>query len=314
MALPDTTLNTADAVANSSVAADKPVFDPDSIGLVNTVDDGSTAAPAPAGTQDGTSDPTIKPDGDAATAKEADSDGDRFDKHPRWQQIMQERDEARRVADEARQEAQRVREERIRLEAERDFLRQQATPAKPETLPYKDTTAMSAEEIADWMANDPKGYHDNLMIQARELARREAQSLLDQSRTATQRELEQAEIKRRYEAYEKDNPEFKKMWDSGEIVKFMESNPGMYTPISAHKEMTREAREKAIAEAAAKEAEERTNKNWQAKRQATVMGTGPAGVGTTSEADAELNNTKERGGAVSVLVNRLQKMRQAAGR
>ena len=78
--------------------------------------------------------------------------------------------------------------------------------------------------------------------------------------------------------------------------------------------MTMEARVKAAAEKAAKEAAERTNKNWQAKRQAAVIGTGPSGVGNTADADNELQNTKERGGPVSVLVHRLQKLRAAAGR
>ena len=315
MDLPETTLNTQDAIDASSASADRPAFDPDSIGLVNTVSDGTDAPSQAAGKQEDTSGKTLKTEGDGEQGKETDGEGDtRFDRHPRWQQIMRERDEARRAAEEARLEAQRIREERIRLEAERDFLReqQQGKTAAEEPLPYRDTSQLSAEEIAEWMTNDPKGYHDNLVIQAREQAKREVRAMLEHSERQRQEREYEAARKRTYEQYAKANPDFLQMWDRKEIQAFMEANPG-HNPISAHQMLTMERRIKEAAEKAAREAEEKVNKNWQAKRQAAVIGSGPAGVGTPSD-DAELNNTKERGGPVSVLVSRLQRMRAAAGR
>ena len=308
MDLPETTLNTQEAIDASSASADRPAFDPDSIGLINTVSDGTDVPAKTAGKQEDTTDKSLKTDGDAepekGTAKEQGSM--RFDQHPDWQRMMRERDEAR-------QEAQRIKEERIRLEAERDFLREQRRqPAQEEPLPYKDTSRMSAEDLAEWMTTDPKGYHDNLVIQAREQAKREVRMALEQSEQRRLQESREASIRRTYEKYEKENPDFKAMWDRGEIQVFLEANPG-HNPISAHQMLTMERRIKEAAEKAAKEAEEKVNKNWQAKRQAAVIGSGPAGVGTPSD-DAELNNTKERGGPVSVLVSRLQRMRAAAGR
>ncbi len=309
MDLPETTLNTQEAIDASSASADRPAFDPDSIGLINTVSDGTDVPAKTAGKQEDTTDKSLKTDGDAepekGTAKEQGSM--RFDQHPDWQRMMRERDEAR-------QEAQRIKEERIRLEAERDFLlEQRRQPAQEEPLPYKDTSRMSAEDLAEWMTTDPKGYHDNLVIQAREQAKREVRMALEQSEQRRLQESREASIRRTYEKYEKENPDFKAMWDRGEIQVFLEANPG-HNPISAHQMMTMEARVKAAAEKAAKEAAERTNKNWQAKRQAAVIGTGPSGVGNTADADNELQNTRERGGPVSVLVHRLQKLRAAAGR
>lgn len=315
MDLPDKTLNTQDAIDASSASADRPAFNPDSIGLINTVSDGTDAPPDAATKQEDASEKTIKTDGEGEQEKGTGDEGDgRFDKHPRWQQIMRERDEARRKAEEAYLEAQRIREERIRLEVERDFLREQkqAAASQQEHLPYRDTSSMSAEEIAEWMTTDPKGYHDNLIIQAREQAKREVQAVIEQSERQQQQRAREERIKKTYELYEKENPDFRTMWDRGEIQAFLEANPG-HNPISAHQLMTMEARIKAVAEQAAKEAEERTNRNWQAKRQAAVLGTGPSGIGAT-DADNELQNTKARGGPVSVLVNRLQKLRAAAGR
>lgn len=110
MDLPETTLNTQEAIDASSASADRPAFDPDSIGLINTVSDGTDVPAKTAGKQEDTTDKSLKTDGDAepekGTAKEQGSM--RFDQHPDWQRMMRERDEAR-------QEAQRIKEERIRL-------------------------------------------------------------------------------------------------------------------------------------------------------------------------------------------------------
>ena len=103
------------------------------------------------------------------------------------------------------------------------------------------------------------------------------------------------------------------MWDSGEIVRFIEANPG-HNPISAYHAMTYETRmQKAIEEARAKaikETEEKVNKNWMAKRQARVLGTGPSGPGADTE-DKELKDVKSQGGLYNVLAKRLERLRTA---
>jgi hypothetical protein len=316
MEVPIVTLNTADAVAGSSTAADKPVFDPDSIGLVNTVID---ATDAPATNTDGvittdvdTSDKTIKPDSTDAdkgdpepdATKDADKGDDtRFDKHPRWQEMIRERDEARRIAEDARIA-------QIRLEAERDTLRQftqKVEPVKPAVLHYRDITALTPDEITEWQVNDPKGYAANLYQQVLYEAEQRLNTVQAEREKQAQAKVQETKIKDTYAAYEKSNPDFKPMWDNGTIQKFMDDNPG-HNPISAHQLMTVEKRIREATEKAAKEAEEKTNKNWQAKRQAKVIGSGPAAAPATGE-DAELQNTKDKGGPVAVLAERLRRMR-----
>ena len=66
---PNPTLNTADAIAASSTAADKPVFDPGASNLVNTVDGPNKMVDTPADTTD----KSIKPEDAEAKAK-ADAD------------------------------------------------------------------------------------------------------------------------------------------------------------------------------------------------------------------------------------------------
>jgi hypothetical protein len=323
--MPETnpTLNTADAIAASSTAADKPVFDPNSQNLANTVDDG------PNQFVDGKSptDKSIKPEDAEAKAK-ADADAqakadqekadkekaeaERFDKHPRFQELISKT----KTLEES---LQTEREARIRAEAERDVVQRTSTKVekKPEELPFKDTSQMTGEEIAEWLATDPKGYNANLRAEAKYIAQQELKRELeirDQALTKTQRDNK---IKADYEQYEKDHPDFVEMWNSGKILAYVEAHPG-YSPIAAHMALTREAREKEIRESALKEsaqklkdAEEKAKKDAEAKRKASsVLGGGPASrPGDT--VDAELQNSKERGGTVTVLLNRLRKMRAA---
>ena len=95
-----TTLNTSEEIVDSSATAnDRPAFDPDSIGLIYDRE-GDTTEINP-------SKETLKQEDEGAgekekkevsdTKKDATVEGDetRFDKHPRWQQMLQEREEAK---------------------------------------------------------------------------------------------------------------------------------------------------------------------------------------------------------------------------
>ncbi|MFA5378006.1 MAG: hypothetical protein WC455_19805 [Dehalococcoidia bacterium] len=315
---PNPTLNTADAIAASSTAADKPVFDPGASNLVNTVDGPNKMVDAPAATTDKSIKPEdaeakAKADADAqakADQEKADQEG-RFDKHPRFQELISRT----KTLEES---LQTEREARIRAEAERDVVQKASTKVeKPKELPFKDTSEMTGEEIAEWLATDPKGYNANLRAEAKYIAQQELKRELeirDQTLSKTQRDNK---IKADYEQYEKDHPDFIEMWNSGKILAYVEAHPG-YSPIAAHMALTREAREKTIRDEALKDAnqklkdaEEKAKKDAEAKRKASsVLGGGPA-ARPGEPVDAELQNTKERGGPVTVLFERLKKMRAA---
>lgn len=332
MELPQTTLNTVDAVEGSSTSADRPAFDPDSIGVINTVGDDAPAIDSSDKTlkhddddkaTDGTPDETddaAAPDKDADKGKDDDT---RFDKHPRWQEMLRERDEAKRAADEARRIADETRLEKARLEGEREALRKAAEVQKPVNLPYKDITALSPDEIADWQATDPKGYAANLYRQVTYEAEQKLNAQIAEREKQMQTQSHEAKVKATYDAFEKANPDFRTRWNSGEVQAFMDANPG-HNPISAYREMTSEVSSKTIEERhkaelaeavakAVKETEEKVNKNWQAKRSARVIGGGPSGAAGTTDADKELSDTKSRGGTVSVLTDRLRRLRAGTG-
>lgn len=305
-----TTLNTSEEIVESSATAnDRPAFDPDSIGIIHDRDGEFTEL--------GASKETIKQDAEDAgkgeekdtpePKKDATSEGDetRFDKHPRWQQMLQEREQAKQLADQERIA-------RAKLEGELEALRRQppAETKAPVKTDYKDLTALTEEEIAEWQATDPKGFAANMYAQVKSEALREVQQSIKAEQAAEQSKVN---IERTYKEFEAKHKDFKPMWDSGEIIKFIEANPG-HNPISAYQAMTYETRmQKAIEEARAKaikETEEKVNKNWQAKKQARVLGTGPSGPGADTE-DKELKDVKTQGGLYNVLAKRLDRLRTA---
>ena len=289
-----TTLNTSEEIVESSATAnDRPAFDPDSIGLIHDREGDVTEL--------NPSKETLKQEDEDAgkgkdkttpePKKDATSEGDetRFDKHPRWQEMLREREEAKKAV-----EQERI--ARAKLEGELEALKRQTQVEKPPVkADYKDITALTAEEIAEWQATDPKGFAANMYAQVKSEALMKMQ---EDFRAEREAENKKVSIERTYKEFEDKHKDFKPMWDSGEIVRFIEANPG-HNPISAYHAMTYENRmQKAIEEARAKaikETEEKVNKNWQAKRTARVLGAGPSGPGADTE-DKELKDVKSQGG------------------
>jgi len=225
-------------------------------------------------------------------------DSERYDKIPRFKEIIGERDKER--------------EARIRAEAKLEALTTTpAVPAKAEAdepateLPFKDITKMSPEEIREWMEEDPVGYEAN----------RFAQFHYESKQLIQQEAIKKATIEgmdKTFSEYEKANPDFREMWDSGKIETYMKDHPG-HNAISAHKELTESTRVKATVDAAVakaiKETEARITKNFQAKRNAMVLTDGP-GVVPGITPDVSLQNTKQFGGITRVLADKLSQMRQ----
>jgi hypothetical protein len=220
--------------------------------------------------------------GDEAVPKE-------FHKHPAWQRIMAERDEARRIADE------------VRRAPAAPVAPMSPPPVAEEPLPFKDINTLSEEEIAEWQATDLKGFNSNLKAQA-----------VWESRQALQKEVQQREVmgkvQRTLEDYKSKNPDFDDLWNKGELQRYMETHPG-HNIISAHMALTEESRVKAAVDAAVKAATDKQLADFKAKQQTRVLGSGPAGAPSTGE-DTRLKDTIKHGGKVTVLADKLRNMRQ----
>lgn len=308
--------NTTDA--NNAVSSS----DPD--GLLSSPD--GLAAPIPTGNENGEnagSENSNEGDqggainageeGDPATGKEKkadaggdnDPEADRFDKHPRFQELNAK--------------AKAEKEARIAAEAKLAQFEKTLDPAlfppddrRPD---FKDTSKMSADELREWQEDDPVGYAANLRKEAAWEARQAIRAETIRNETVSR-------IEQTFTQYAKENPTFNGMWESGEIERYMNEHPG-HNAISAHMALLagRQAGDvqamidKAVKEAvskATKEAEERVRKDFQAKRGATVITSAAAARGNDDGVDAALKDTNQFGGTTSVLAARLAEMRRRA--
>ena len=276
------------------VTADSPKVMPTEINQFNDLDnDASSAAQDDKGKgkiDEGKKDASGK-------GKEDSSDDTRFDQHPRFQQLRREKEEALLKA--------------AKLEGQLEATRITAQPVKkedPAPLPFKDINKMTPEQIREWQEDDPKGFAENLQKQAIHIAKEE---ITRESNLRMQAEREKGGLQKSYEEFEKAYPDFRKMWDSGEIMTYLNTHPAE-NPKSAYFQLTLTNK---IAEAVAKakkETEEEVTKRFQAKRNAKVLGgDGPSGAARTDE-DPALQNTKQHGGRTAVLADKLRSMRQAS--
>jgi hypothetical protein len=271
------------------VTPDSPSFSPDSSNTFHDLDENPEEEASSAADDKAPVDDKGKVKGGNGEDKD-----ERFDKHPRFQQLMKERDEARLAA--AKLEG--------RLEAAPQ--KPAAAPAPP---PFKDVSSLSAEQIREWMEDDPKGFAENLEKAAMYKAYNAVQN---QMKSKEARDEQMGGLRGTYKAFEEKNPDFRPLWDSGEIIKYIETHPG-HNPMSAYDEMTGDKKFSEAIEKAKKEAEEEVTKRFQAKKKATVLSGGPAGAPRTDE-DPALANTKKHGGLNAVLADKLAAMRRASGR
>lgn len=247
---------------------------------------------------------------DEGTDKGADGDDDRFDKHPRFQELNQRMKDA-----EERAEALQAEIEGLKGKGE-GKAEGDAADWKP-LFTYEDITKMGDEVIRERMEDKPTEFLTNFFCQAVDETAKVIMSMLDQR-------TKQSTAKSDFETFAGKHPGdpesgvkgFNELYKSGAITKYMKENPG-HNFKSAYLEMTQEAREKAVMSKAGKAAEadaakkaEEARRNKEAKAGAKVLGAGPGGA-PAGDRNADLKDTKARGGLANVLAQRLAERRRA---
>lgn len=233
------------------------------------------------------------------TGKDAKPSGedDRFDKHPRFQELNQRVKESDRVIRELRQQ---VSDLSSRLDTPKG---EKGDTSTDRQLPYRDISKMKPEELLDWQSENPHEYYQNVLAQAK------AEISSEFNQTFEQRQKEDAVVST-FESFAKEHPDFDQMWDDGKLQEFMQANPG-HNAISAYWAITAEAKIAEAAEKAAKEAETKFMKNQRAKRTADVLPQGPSAPGSIGTGDEMLNDSKKFGGTTTVLAKRLADRRRS---
>lgn len=241
--------------------------------------------------------------GEKVAAEKADLE--RFDKHPRFQELLKERDAFKHELADIKGQ----------LKVLTPSQKAEVEKREEKALPYKDITKMSKETILEWQEDDPVGYAANLYQQMLHETRETINKEQVQVKTVEQR---QTAVRERYDSYAKANPNFMELWNAGEIQRVMDFDPILFpNAIAAHMAITLHNSGKtvqgqidaAVAKAVT-EAEARVTKNFQAKRNAEVISDGGS-VKSEDTAD-ELKNPDKYGGTTTVLADRLSRGRQAA--
>ena len=253
------------------------------------------------------------------TSDEPDADDEEdppFHEHPRWQQLLAERDELKGQLDE-KDEVIADRDGRIQqydryLQAATAF--QQPAQAQPdpglESLPFDEVLSMSDTEIYDEFRNDPKGF-----LQA--FGDKTRYDALQEFRKEAAYQAQESAVAQGLESFAEENPDFMDLVESGQIAMFIERNP-IHNAISAYHSIkssssqedqsARDEVEKQIRE----DERKKVLAGIQAKQGATVLdgssGTGPQ-AGASTAIDPELQDTGKHGGKRSVLTERLKRLR-----
>lgn len=268
--------------------------DPDFVSTVNPAGTDPEGANN-TGDQDKDAGDKGKGEDDKEKGSEKDSDEDRFDKHPRFQELKSQRDEANK----------RVQ----RLEEKVDQLTTNLLSGKKagEEEGAKTFDDMDEDELRDLMDDDPKGFVANLIKQAQE-------QVFGELETQSEKEARQSAVIAEIDAFAKEHEDFDKMWDEGKIQSFIKDHPG-HNSISAYLMLkqddfiTKEEHEKVV-----KQEIEKDRANRGHKQLASTQGAGGGGARSlqAQAGSPELKDTKSGGGRTSVLVNRLRQRRAQA--
>ncbi len=169
----------------------------------------------------------------------------------------------------------------------------QNVPPQKTILDFEDT------EILDLLNENPKEFLTKFKesVEGSLISRIEEQNR-QQSVTKS--------LENTFRSFAEKNPDFDPMWDSGDLKRFMDANPG-HNAISAYYELTaakREAAVKAEIEKARKEAERKAIESVKVKKSASSIPSAPASVGGKVGVPNELKSTRTGGGLISVLAAR----------
>jgi hypothetical protein len=258
-----------DQTLNEDVVVPSPTDNPDD--LIATVDE-----PIPASSEETqktdeeikAEETTVaeaeKKEAEEKIAIQAQEDETRFDKIPRFKELI----ESNNASKEQIKSLQKQVDEGLKKESD--------DPG------YKDVSKMTAGEIRDWMDEDPVAYTANIAKQIRAEVTKDVEGRFSQ-------QSQEDKILKTFDDYAAKNETFDQMWDTGEIQRFIDKNPG-HNAISAHMALMSgsnakdvETQIKDAVEKATKETEERIIKNFKAKKGAQVLSSGPTTTGAGTQ-------------------------------
>lgn len=243
-----------------------------------------------------------------------------FHEHPRWQEMLAERDQLKGQIEEQggtlEEQARRIdeydRHLRMMDTLSRQQPMQQVTPEQPATDPFDEILSMPEEEIIDEFQKSPRQFLESFGQSITQKALANAESV------AYARAQDDA-ITKGIDQFADDNPDFMDMVISGDIARFIDRNP-IHNAISAYHTLKSEAYaddDSAIEEyekQVREDEREKTLASVRAKQGAQVLdgsaGAGGPNAGANTAVDPELQDTEKHGGKRHVLTQRLKAFRE----
>jgi len=270
--------------------SDDPQIDPNAENLFNTAGDVLDSSPDGGAKPEDSAEPGTKEEPD----KDLSGQEDRFDKHPRFKELVQQREE--------------LKEQVAKMSGQLEVLTKQGEsrqPEQPKQVPkdYKDVTEYldKPEELTDWFNEDPVGFMANFAKQVRTETANDLQTRQSQESLKKGVESEFGQFSTAF-------PDFTPLINEGKIQSYMKDHPG-HNAMSAYFMLTNDRRLSEVKTEAQKAAEEKVLSNMRAKRQTTIIGNQSAPKDSANQ-DVDLINTKQHGGLNAVLANRLVSLRK----
>ena len=229
--------------------------------------------------------------------EETEEELDRFDKHPRFQELNKKAKDAEARA--------------IKLEAQLELLNKQVGELKKVDAPKDDP--LNDEELTQLFDENPAAALKKVMDLARQQAKDEVLGELNEKQSFSVKE-------KLLKDFQEKNPDFIDLWNDGTLQQFVDANP-IHNPMSAYLLHTMPAKiEAEVAKAVeAAKAEVKADyeakikeieANHKAKKEIKVITDSPESPTSTNTSEDEIRNSKS--GTVNILTGIVQKMRQAA--
>ena len=214
-----------------------------------------------------------------------------FHEHPRWQEMMQEK--------------QTLRNELSELKGRMSERESSKSPLMPE-LKANSFENKTDEELLEIMTNNPKGFASDLATAIKENLTQEMQA----ERSAEQQKTLQQRQNETFENYFK-GKEAELQAVAPDIQKYMNENPG-HNVISAYEHLTKDSSNTAAIDAARAEERAKVLSELKAGKIAKSASTGGPASNPSSMSDPRLSNPDKHGGTVSVQLARFLEREQNA--
>ena len=267
----------------------------------------SPDAEKPGGSEKAGGEDDTKPD------DEGKEKSDKEDKGPvpytRFSEVIKEKNTEREARLIAEAEAKTLREER---EKRTETLAKEAEKAKPaEEVPYRDTSKMTKDELIEWKTDFPDEYEANLVAKTIWETKQEVFKELDRRASQADYNTQIQTISKALDEYKTAHPDFDELWNKGDIKKFMDANPLYGTAVAAYEQMTLDKRITVATEKAAKDAADKTRKEFEAKGHAKVETGDSSGTVIRGSGDDSLKQARGRAAEDMVYKRHLERVADA---